>query len=146
MLKCQKWPKKWFYTIKWLTKKGRIGQNRTKWHSTCLLGLLKEPRTSVGILKLAKVCKLAIIYDGNFSSKSPVCICDITTNLEIQGVLVYRDLNYHEPCNTGIGKRFQFPWLPGFLLITPRNTMIPVFKEWDFFIITGNYFWTLSSR
>ena len=39
----------------------------------CIRDRLQEPGTNVGLLKLAKVCKLAIICDGKFSSKSPVC-------------------------------------------------------------------------
>ena len=49
---------------------GRIGQSDT---SNCFLVLLKELKASVGLLKFAKVCKITIIYDRKFSSKSPVC-------------------------------------------------------------------------
>jgi len=54
----------------------------------------------------------------------------------IQQVLDYQDdLNYRDPWNTGIVKRFRFP-----LLINYCNTKISIIKEPDFFlIIPGNF-------
>ena len=52
-----------------LAEADRFGQSGK---SKCLQELLKEPGTSVGLLKFAKVWQI-LIYDAKFLSKSPVC-------------------------------------------------------------------------
>ena len=39
---------------------------------------------------------------------------DLDIGISLQQVLDYRDLDYRDACNTGIDKKFQVPWLPGF--------------------------------
>ena len=40
----------------------------------------------------------------------------------------------------GLIKNSKFLDYRDFLLIIPRNTMIPIIKEWDFFLIIGKIF------
>ena len=84
-----------------------------------------------------------IIEEPIFIGKS---IFAAISKTQIQQVLDCRDVDYRYPCNNGNDKRFQIPSLPGFLLIIPPNTTISIIKDWKYFLINGNIFWTLSPQ
>ena len=56
------------------------------------------------------------------------CISHVVNNIQciphVQQVLDYRDLDYRDPRNTGIYKKFHSSITAIFLLIHPRNTGI----------------------
>ena len=47
--------------------------------------------------------------------KKVLNLLDFVLKKILQQVLDYQDLDYCDPCNTGIEKKFQVPWLPVFV-------------------------------